>query len=237
VPLTTPYPSSSRFPSATVYPSQNSTIFSVGIPSTLALGKPDALPRRYALPSSLRTPGSSAGLRVILFPRTVGGIGFSRATVFGVATFFEIDYHVPARFEPVGEPRHGLRAGPGRYPGASLSGSQFLYSRIAVPSSSARPKRGQLPARTDFTPRALTGYSIVTNRDELSVSTDASFHRFVATFEQTGHFNAFGVFSSDLSAKLPVMVEMSDGVTSVELADGNSLVELAPTLAIEVEVE
>jgi hypothetical protein len=211
-------------------------VYAVAIPSAESFGGPGGAPYPDAYPKSSRFPRTTPqGLRISI-QSAIFPFAIATAAAHGLSEFTERTFAVPPRFQPVGRPRTGLRPGFARYPGAGWD-AVLIYKRIRFPSTTAKPSRGQFPDRYDVTPRALFSYGVVTDRDAFQAARVGTFHKFVASIVAGGHLSAHGVFSSDPSAKLPVMVDMSDGVVPVDLADGVFAVELAPTETLVVEIE
>lgn len=213
-----------------------------GVSSAELFGQPDGLPRKNRWPSPGSFPSPSLdGLHLNQgppMPVTIAAAGISSAAAAGTPRLSELVYVTPPPSGAVGQPRKNLRPGKGKYPGPLVAGtdhdSPVTYKRIRFPSTTIFPSRGMYPDRWDMSPRQRYGWFLVTDRSTLSARRNGRFRKFVASFTLGGHFNAHGVFSSDLSGKMGVMVELSDGVFVVELSDG---LESAELLALDLEVE
>lgn len=218
-------------------------IYGVGIASAEAFGAPAqvSVPGLAQYPSSSRFPDrfvQGSQLYLLLWQMDGGGVASGEA--FDSGWLFETTKPLDIA-GPVGMPRVGLRPGRGRLPGhllpVTVEEPQHPYRRIHFPSSTVFPGLDLYPDRYDLTPVARHGWSIITGRETIRVRRNGTFHTFKAVFDKAvGHLNAHGVFSSDLSGRIPYTVEFSGSIETSELAGGVDAVELA-TGSAPVELE
>lgn len=227
-------PANDLYPSNTLYPSEvTGIIISPGIPSRRAQGAQDGLPRAYRYPSDTSFPTASTdGLRIVPLELAVSYPSLPRFRFVGIPSANSLEYVPPPDFGPVGPPRRGLTPGVGKVPGPIVVGSDvdipIQYRRAQYPSDSLYPNRGLYPPREDFTPIARTGHGTFKGRQKFLVVRNGRFRTFTVTFDApVGHLSVHGVFSSDVSAIVPYVVELSDATLVGELEDGSYAAEFS----------
>lgn len=232
-------PNSHFFPTEDFYPDDaqrpsDGGIFGFGVPSAESFGAPDGAPDPARWPRTAQFPTADlSGARVFTAPDfLISTVGVASSEAFDRMWLDETVYELNPDAGPVGPPRHGLRPSLGKQPGsidgAPISETQFLYRRIHFPKTTVYPGRGLYTERVDSTPKQRLGWTVTAGHGTWKVRKNARFRAATASFNSPiGHFNAHGVFSSDLSGRIPYVVELSDGKSMSDLAGGVEPVELA----------